>query len=143
MAEDLADLAQRGTSSKHRRGGAVTQAMRRGPDSGTFAGASHDHAHPVVRQSDQRRVHPQEHRPGCHLGTAVVYIRHERFADIDGEGKPVPTTALATDDDLAVAPVDIVKDHGALLVVPMHRTDRRVDVDGHRLGIDPAPRNRA
>jgi hypothetical protein len=72
-----------------------------------------------------------------------VYIRHERFADIDGEGKPVPTTAFATDDDLAVAPVDIVKDHGALLVVPMHRTDRRVDVDGHRLGIDPAPRNRA
>jgi len=36
-----------------------------------------------------------------------------------------------------------VTEGGTLFVVPVHRTDRRVDVDGHRLALGPAPRDHA
>jgi len=57
------------------------------------------------------------------MAAAAAQIRDERLADVDGQRQAVLAVAFGADQDLTVAPVDVVK------------LDRHVIA---RLGIDPA-----
>jgi hypothetical protein len=47
--------------------------------------------------------------PALAVGTAVLEPRRDRLADVDRERQPLLAAALAADDQLACAPVDVLK----------------------------------
>jgi hypothetical protein len=55
------------------------------------------------------RPRAREHKPAMAVGAPVAKPGSDRLADIDRERQPLVTTALAGDNQLARAPVQILK----------------------------------
>ena len=112
MAQQLADLGQRGTAAQL--SPRVAEPVGSGVvDAHSLTGPAHDGAH--RRHGDGT--------PGCpHVGEDLassapcpaLEIVGQGLTDIGGEGQHVEDAALAADDDLGPAPVDVVAGQAAI-----------------------------
>src|SRR5262249_17813693 len=91
---------------------------------------------------------PEEDRPAFDLRTSTGQVGDERLAHVDGQRKTVPARALATDDEFAVVPVDVLELEPGHLTGPkaephQHREDGEVPPARERGGVRCAPRRGA
>ena len=76
--------------------------------SGPVACGADDPPDRAAVQSLAWRGHPQEQLPAP-AARATAKIGHDRLADIDGQRQHIVTAALATNEQLAATPVDVIE----------------------------------
>jgi hypothetical protein len=111
MAKDLGDLRQGRPGPQHLGCRRVTKAVRRrignsGSDAGTVEHPAED---PGVGEADERCVMPEEDATAGALGPASLEVAGQRLADVGRKRKAFLAAALSAHQDLASAPIKIVK----------------------------------
>ena len=111
MPQQLADLHQRCPATQQLARRRVPEPMRGHlAESGALAGRHDDLRDPGRGQRRSRRPHSHEHLSRHDVaGTAVTQIRGQRFADIAWQRQPLNPRSLATHQQLAGAPLDVVQ----------------------------------
>jgi hypothetical protein len=91
-----------------------------------FCGAGNGHAHRSTRKSPVWRFDRYEHRPALRAWwTAMLQVRRHRFSNIHGQWKPLCAVAFTVcDDDLAGAPIDVVKLEFGDFACPQAQTNK-------------------
>ena len=137
MAQDLADLGQSRTGAQHlgRRGVAEAMGVHL-RQAGPGARRAHDRGHAAGAQPSMRCPHPGEHVGAFAVGTAPTQPADKRVADVDGHGKPLLASALAADDDLPMAPLDV----GQLQCRHLPGPQPEADQQGQHREVPPAER---
>lgn len=108
MTQDLRDLRERASMSKHRCSRSVSQSMSTTTNASASKDTPHERDNRGCADGANRRAPGQKQSP--HLGdrSTPLEIANDRVPDISRQRKP-PRRPFAADLDLTLDPVDVVE----------------------------------
>ena len=120
MSQQLRDLRQRGAAAQQVTGHSVTQAVRPDPavEPCPLSRGGHHLADPHRSQAVPGCSSDEEQRPARAARPAMLHVVRQSVPDVCGQRHRFNLIALATDDQLAATPVDIVELDGDCLRRP-------------------------